>query len=188
MGLQGCAEAQRAAEPSPTGGPLDAIVVLGHRPPLEGHTLEYETRARVERGIALHRAGRAPRLVFSGGESTPGTIEADVMATFAEQRGVPEGAILRERASRDTIENARYTVALLRRELGLAREPRVVLVTSDYHIARATRLLRCAGADVIAESVPLSLSESERSRRTRSERWVRVYYWFIDECQRAGGD
>lgn len=110
------------------------------------------------------------------------------MASFAEQQGVPRSSILRERASRDTVENARFTVALLRRELGLSREPRVVLVTSDYHIDRATQLLRCAGADVTPDAVPLSLSERERRKRTRSERWVRVYYWFIDECQRAGGE
>jgi uncharacterized SAM-binding protein YcdF (DUF218 family) len=164
---------------------FDAIVVLGHRPPLDEHGLEYETRARVEHGIALYRAGRAPRLLLSGGPSTPPVVEADVMAEYAQAHGVPAQAILRERASHDTIENARFSVALLRNALGLKRAPRVVLVTSDYHLSRAVRLLQCAGADVLGEAVPLQLSDSERRARERSERWVSWLYAFIAECRRA---
>jgi uncharacterized SAM-binding protein YcdF (DUF218 family) len=164
---------------------FDAIVVLGHRPPVDAHGLEYETRVRVERGIALYRAGRAPRLLFTGGPSTPKTVEADVMAEYAEAHGVPAGAILRERASRDTIENARFSVALLREHLALDRAPRVLLVTSDYHLARAVRLLQCAGADVFGEAVALKLSVDERRKRERNERWVSLFYLFIAECNRA---
>ncbi|HEY6880006.1 MAG TPA: ElyC/SanA/YdcF family protein, partial [Polyangiales bacterium] len=64
-----------------TRGEADAILVLGHRPPLRAGVIENELRARVEHGAALYREGRAPLLVMSGGESTPGVIEADVMAT-----------------------------------------------------------------------------------------------------------
>jgi len=166
-------------------GEFDAIVVLGHRPPLDEHGLEYETRARVEHGIALYRAGRAPRLLFAGGPSTSRAIEADVMAQYAEAQGVPASAILRERASRDTIENARFAVGLLQRTLELARAPRVVLVTSDYHSARAARLMQCAGADVLAEPVTLGLTKPERAKRERSERLVSLFYAFIAECKRA---
>lgn len=163
----------------------DAIVVLGHRPPLDARGLEYETRARVDHGIALFRRDAAPRIVFAGGESTPGVVESDVMAAYAEQQGVPAAAILRERASRDTIENARFAIALLRRELDMTRRPRIVLVTSDYHIERAARLMRCAGAEVATEPVALALDARARRKRERTERWVRFYYWFIDECERA---
>ncbi|HVZ36960.1 MAG TPA: hypothetical protein VG963_31255, partial [Polyangiaceae bacterium] len=47
----------KAAPPALWTGPADAIVVLGHRPPLAHGELEYETRARVEHGVALYRAG-----------------------------------------------------------------------------------------------------------------------------------
>lgn len=189
----GASSAARGATPRGDDEPFvaDAIVVLGHRPPLAAGALEYETRARVERGIALFLEGRAPRLLFSGGPSTPEAIEADVMASYAASRGVPEQALRRERASRDTIENARLSVDLLRRELALltatARPPRIVLVTSDYHVERATKLFRCAGAEVDGVSVPLSLSRRERRKKAWSERFVRLYYVFIDECGRAAG-
>ncbi|MDB4989524.1 MAG: hypothetical protein JWN04_4702 [Myxococcaceae bacterium] len=167
------------------GEPPDAILVLGHRPPLDQHGLEYETRARVDHGLALYREGRAPWLVFSGGPSTPEAVEADAMAAYAEQHGIPRAAIVRERASRDTIENARLSVSLLKATLRLTRAPRILLVTSDYHSERAARLFRCAGAEVTPAPVALELSESERAHRLRSERWVRFYYYFIDECNRA---
>ncbi len=179
--LGGCAHARTAA---PTGAP-DAILVLGHKPPLRSGVIESELRARVEHGIALFRAGRAPLLVMSGGESTPGVIEADVMAQWATVKGVPAEAIVRERTSRNTVENARFAVALLTSRLG--RTPRLLLVTSDYHGARAARLVDCAGAEVELSLADPLLSERERRRRARSERWINLYYGFIDECARAAG-
>jgi uncharacterized SAM-binding protein YcdF (DUF218 family) len=174
--------------PKATVGPLesaDAILVLGHRPARDENGIEAETRARVEHGVALYRAGRAPLLLVAGGESTPHTVEADVMAAHAEDAGVPAAAILRERASRDTVENARFAIGLLRDRVGTDRLPRVVLVTSDYHIERATYLVRCAGAAVEPAPVTLQLSAKERAQKQRSERWVRFYYRFIDPCGRA---
>jgi uncharacterized SAM-binding protein YcdF (DUF218 family) len=163
----------------------DAILVLGHRPPLRDGVIEQELQARVDHGIALYRAGRAPLMLMSGGASTQGAIEADVMAAHAERAGVPRAAILRERTSRDTIENARFSIALLRAKVG--RTPRVVLVTSDYHSERAAKLVTCAGAEVEAAPVDPQLSAPERKRRLRSERWIRAYYGLIDECRRALG-
>lgn len=185
LGLFGCAGSPPPARPHEP-GPADAIVVLGHRPPLDRDgSVEYETRARVDRGVALFHGRRAPRLLLAGGQSTKQAVEADVMAHYAEQQGVPPDAILRERASKNTSENARLSVALLRETLRIER-PRVVLVTSDYHIERATRLLRCAGAEVEPEPVPLpALSAAERHRRARGERLVRFVYAFIDECGRT---
>jgi uncharacterized SAM-binding protein YcdF (DUF218 family) len=173
-----------AIGPAPTARiDADAILVLGHRPPLHDGAIEGELRARVDHGVALYREGRAPWLVMSGGESTPGVVEADVMATRAEEEGVPARAILRERASRDTIENARMSVALLRARL--QRSPRVLLVTSDYHLDRAARLVVCAGAAVEASAADPGLSAREHARRKRSERWIRFYYGLIDECGRT---
>jgi uncharacterized SAM-binding protein YcdF (DUF218 family) len=178
--LAGCTHAPVRA---PMAGAPDVILVLGHKPPLHAGVLERELRARVDHGVALYREGRAPLLMMSGGESTVGTVEADVMAAYAGQAGVPAAALLRERASRDTIENARFSVALLRARL--QRDPRVLLVTSDYHSERAARLLRCAGAQVAEAPASPPFSARERARRLRSERWIRFYYRFFDACARA---
>ena len=88
-------------------GARDAVVVLGHRPARDERGLEPETEARVTRGIALFQAGKAPRLVFTGGHTSPGASEAEVMAAFAREQGVPATALRLEDASQSTIENAR---------------------------------------------------------------------------------
>ncbi len=163
---------------------LDAIVVLGHRPPLDAHGLEYETRARVERGLLLYAAGAASRVLFSGGRSTPEVVEADVMAEYALARGVPGQAVLRESESRDTIENARLSVALLRKQL--ARAPRILLVTSDYHMPRAAKLFRCAGAEEVSTApVVLNLPRRARIARRTREALVRIVFWLSGACARA---
>jgi uncharacterized SAM-binding protein YcdF (DUF218 family) len=180
--LTGCA----AGAAQGSGLPRDAIVVLGHRPARDEQGVEPELRMRTDRGIALYRAGRAPRLVLTGGHTGAAESEAEVMAGLARQAGVPESALRLEMASRDTIENAHYTVTALQSELG--RPPRVVIVTSDYHVKRAAELFRCAGADVQSEGVPLSeLSAWSRFTRRLRERVVHVVYWFFDECERAHG-
>lgn len=187
LALLGCAQRAPSPPTAETTLPPDAIVVLGHRPSLTKRGIGLEARARIAQGVALYKAGIAPRILFSGGLTDEQLIEADLMAEAALADGVPREAILRERTSRDTIENARLSVASLKTALGLSRAPKVLLVTSDYHSARATHLFRCAGADVVAMPVALALSADERAARDRSERWVRLYYRFIDECKRAGG-
>ncbi len=165
---------------------LDAVVVLGHRPPLDEHGVEYETRIRVERGVALFRLGIAKHIVFSGGRSTPEAIESEVMANYARSLGIPDAAILLETSSRDTIENAYFSVAMMRTKLGDAHPPRIMLVTSDYHLGRAANLFRCAGAELRGTSaVSLDLPWRMRAARRAREAFVHVAYWFIDECQSA---
>jgi uncharacterized SAM-binding protein YcdF (DUF218 family) len=58
--------------------------------------------------------------------------------------GVPDEAILRERASHDTRENARFAADILRGR-GLER---VLVVTCSWHLARATMLFSRAGLSV----------------------------------------
>jgi uncharacterized SAM-binding protein YcdF (DUF218 family) len=180
----GCAASGRSLAQA---GARDAIVVLGHRPARDEHGLEPETRARATRGIALYREHRASRLVFTGGPTSPGESEAEVMGAFAARQGVPADALRLETRSMSTIENARYTVELLSAELD--RAPRVLLVTSDYHTRRAGELFRCAGADVVSVGVPLEgLGAWQRFSRRSREVFVRMAYWFMDECARVRGE
>jgi uncharacterized SAM-binding protein YcdF (DUF218 family) len=108
------------------------------------------------------------------------------MAAHASSLGVDPASMLLETASRDTIENARFSLALLRLKLGLQR-PRILLVTSGYHMARAARLFRCAGAEV--EEAPVNAPSSRAARVSRRLReWlVALSYLFVDECVRARG-
>jgi uncharacterized SAM-binding protein YcdF (DUF218 family) len=125
-----------------------AIVVLGCRLPRDGRPGSAIER-RVEVGVALLASGAAPFLVMSGGGDGP-RAEADVMRDLAVQLGAPETALLLERQSRNTLENATSSAVLLKAR-GLQR---VILVTERYHLFRARLLFRSAGLDVVGEAAP----------------------------------
>ncbi len=101
----------------------------------------YGAADRVVTAVRLWRAGAVDRLVLSGG-SGAGTSEAELMARFAGDLGVPRTAMILETDSRTTRRNAR-DVALLLQKSGLG--PEVALVTSASHLTRAMAEFRCAG-------------------------------------------
>jgi uncharacterized SAM-binding protein YcdF (DUF218 family) len=122
----------------------DAIVVLGGgiRHNGEGRLGAVPRQPALERlaaGAALARRTGLP-LVLSGGSVDSGPPEADVLeASLEDQFGIH--ALLLERKSRTTRENARETAALL-----LPRGyRRIVLVTSSVHMRRAVGEFNRAG-------------------------------------------
>jgi uncharacterized SAM-binding protein YcdF (DUF218 family) len=121
--------------------PADAILVLGGavagaKPP-ERPTLRLSRAStRVWHAAALYRAGKARWVVVAAGnrpEHGSEQVEADAIMEMLVQLGVPREAIVVERASRTTRENARNVLPALRR-LGIRR---VLLVTSAVHMPRA---------------------------------------------------
>jgi uncharacterized SAM-binding protein YcdF (DUF218 family) len=118
----------------------DAIVVLGCRG-------SAALTKRLEIGIRFFEAGAAPLLVFSGGGSGP-LPEAEFMRRAAIAHGLPQAALLIDRMSGNTFENARETARLLN-----ARGLRSVLLVSDRaHLLRATVLFRLAGLRVTGQA------------------------------------
>lgn len=128
----------------------DAIVVLGGATRGDTH---WSTRAdlnqqadRITDALALYRAHKAPLLLLSGGSGTGGRPEAEQMADYLTLMGVPDRAIILEKASSDTHQNAVNSAALLK-----ARGARsVLLVTSAFHMPRALPLFERQGLEVIA--------------------------------------
>ena len=116
-------------------GPVkgDVLVVLG------GGKGERPLRA-----AELYKAGAAPWILCSG----LGDCDANVQRL--ERAGVPAAAILREELSRNTSENARFSLPILRR-LGAKR---VIIVTSWYHSRRARQVFRHYGPDLSIYSRP----------------------------------
>jgi len=118
----------------------DAIVVLGGgiRPATRRnpHPNLGPAADRYWHAWRLWRAGAAPEIIVSGGalpwRDASGT-EADSAARFLNDLGVPANRILLESSSRDTVENARMTEAVLRTR----GARRVLLVTSALHMRRA---------------------------------------------------
>lgn len=131
----------------------DAIVVLGGTvSPLQLPRFEPEelAGARVQRAFRIHRAGKAPFIICSGGfpyRGSSGEIrtESEDMRDLLVDFGVPAAAIECESKSRNTNENARFTADLLR-----ARgAKRILLVTSAFHMPRAVALFEKQGLTII---------------------------------------
>ena len=115
--------------------PSDCIVVLGAK----AHGLEpgRVLRARLEQAQKAYEQGLGGKILVCGGKGTDETVsEAEAMAAYLKAQGVPDEDILLEKDSRNTRENLRFA----KRIMEANGYQTCVLVTSDYHMARA-RLL-----------------------------------------------
>lgn len=155
--------------------PFDAVVVLGCRVGAGGVLIGAAER-RVARAATAYHDGLAPIVLVSGGKRWDGLREADAFAAALVALGVPETAILRERRSHSTRQNARFSAGMARAS-GFGR---LALVTCDWHLPRAAAAFRRSGFDV--EPIPALAPESVRRARRLSERvqlvfdqvWMRV--------------
>lgn len=142
---------------------LDAILLLGVAL-LPDDSASDELRARVCAAARAYRERGPLRVVACGGITAGHRVpEADVMAGLLEGEGVAARDILRENASRTTMEN--FTCAA--RLLGDARGKRVLVVTSDYHMRRALLTARRVGFR--AKGMPAELSHDEAWQRLRAK-------------------
>jgi uncharacterized SAM-binding protein YcdF (DUF218 family) len=101
---------------------------------------------RVETGARTYhqRSDGKTVVVVSGGRRWGDDVEADAMARELALCGVPERAIVRERCSLSTRENARFTAEVLTRR----GADRAALVTCPWHMARAVAFFSNVGLAV----------------------------------------
>ena len=115
--------------------PADAILVLG------GETRQGD---RVAHAVKLYKQGLAPLLVISGTPVGFRVHEAEIMQRHAEFLGVPPDRILAVKHNADSTREEADVVVPLLKSRGLKE---VILVTSNYHTARAKRIYtKAAGA------------------------------------------
>lgn len=130
----------------------DAIVVLSTgrvTAPGPEAVSEWTDADRFFGGVQLLRAGKAPLLVFTGGWSPwepDAPTEGDVMAEYATAMGISREQVLTTGRVFNTTEEATAVAALLSaRRPGT---PRIILVTSAFHVPRARQLFEQAGLSV----------------------------------------
>lgn len=120
---------------------------------------------RVALGVWLLVQGRARRLLLSGGSPDGRPSEAAAMARLARDAGAPLEALELEEKSRSTFENARECAALLRQR----GESEVLLVSCDFHLARAGAHFRRHGFTVWPVPSPRRLTAVDRVMVTSKE-------------------
>jgi len=117
------------------------------------------------------KEGGFQEVVVSGGMLEGNSVSL-AMADFLVSQGVPRSVIRLETRSQTTRENALYTKVLLETEPGP-----FVLVTSDYHMFRASRCFRKVGLDV--ELMP------NPDAGMRAKHWRGRWPVFIDLVQES---
>lgn len=154
---------ERAFPAPPATLRAEAAVVLAGTVDLRRSTLDrielYDRPERLIEGARLVRSGRAHWLVVAGGSGDPEwqeAREADFLARFAQELGVPADRILVERDSRTTAEDAKYTAELLRSR-GIRS---LFLVTSAFHLPRALGCFRKAGLNPVPYPVDFRATPS----------------------------
>lgn len=120
--------------------PAHVIVVLGHPANADGSPSP-AMQEQVALAAGLLRSGLAPALLVTGGAVHNEHVEAQVMAALAVRFGVLAAVIAVETQARDTFENVRYC-----RQIMQARGWRdAIIVTTPYHVRRASRIFHMAG-------------------------------------------
>jgi uncharacterized SAM-binding protein YcdF (DUF218 family) len=141
----------------PAHGAPDGVIVLGGSidpevSAVHGTPALNESAERLTAAVALARKYPAARIVFSGGNANllfRHGSEADFALDLFADLGVARERVLLEERSRNTVENAVYTKALVKPKPG----ERWLLVTSGYHMPRAIGAFRAAGFPVEAYPV-----------------------------------
>jgi len=120
----------------------DVIVVLGSR--TRNGRPAPALRRRLDAALSLH--SRLPSLscIMSGGAMWDGISECQTMRDYWIAEGGDAALVRTESESTTTSENAFYTARLCN-QMGYTR---IILVTCDFHMARASRLFHSYGLSV----------------------------------------
>ena len=168
------------------GGALDTVVSS-----TRNDVALNEAAERMTAIAELARRFPQARIVFTGGSGWliyDGATEAELAARLFASFGIAKERITLEDKSRDTLENARFTKALVQPKPG----ERWLLVTSAHHMPRSVGLFRAEGFPVEAFPVdyrtrgaidmlrPFSpLSDGLRRTDTAMREWVGLLIYRI---------
>jgi uncharacterized SAM-binding protein YcdF (DUF218 family) len=146
--------------------PVDAILVLGAAQ--WNGVPSPVLQARLDHAVELYRQGYATRIVVTGGVGDGDEFsEASVAASYLQQQGVPQQAILLEDQGRSSLESIHGAAALVAHR-GLTR---VLLVSDPPHMLRSLQMARAAGLE--AYGSPASASPSVGSLRAQAQYMLR---------------
>jgi len=157
--------------------PADLIIVLGGG----------DNGERVAHAVKLYQKGYAKKILMSGGPLAWRLTHTEWMKKQARALGVPVQAILLEDQSRSTIDNAEFTLTIVKKQ----NYKSVILVTSPTHSRRAKRVFRKVYSkekiNLISHPVPLQDSKFRlpgwwtRHEDTQLVMWeyVSLVYYFL---------
>ena len=143
--------------------PADAIVVLSGMIKAINSTegLDYEFGGAVDRifaGIDLFKEEKAAKLILTRGKLpwSVGIPEGEYLKDFAIKNGISENHIFLT----ENVENTDQEAKAIQKLLSLD-EPKVILVTSAFHMPRAQKVFEAAGINVVPFPVDFRKNETK---------------------------
>ena len=130
-------------------GDSDVIIVLGAQVKPDG-TPSVALERRLTAALESYLDDRQLIIVCGAQGSNEPRAEGDVMREWLMARGVPDEDVAAETASFNTRENLTYAKAIMQHR-GLEK---ALVVTSDYHVARALKLCEQVGISAVGKGSP----------------------------------
>lgn len=154
----------------PPVGDSDVIIVLGAQVKEDGTPSVALTRRLT---AALESYLEKPQLIIvcgAQGINEP-RAEGDVMRDWLIERGVRSEDVVAETASFNTRENLVYARAIMEHR-GLAQ---ALVVTSDYHVARALELCRQVGIQATGKGSPSKPEYFIKNHFREGLSWIKLW-------------
>ncbi|AGK95304.1 YdcF family protein [Clostridium pasteurianum] len=132
----------------------DYIMILGGG--IRGRNMLLIQLQRTEKALEFIKRNPNVKVIVSGGQGKGEDIsEAESMKEYLIKHGVNSENILKEEKSKNTMENMKYTAEILNK-IDSRPNPKIAIVTSNYHVFRAKFLARRAGLNVEGIAAPVN--------------------------------
>ena len=120
----------------------DAVVVLGAG--IRGDRVTLPLKMRLDKAIEYHYKNPDALIVVTGGQGLQETVtEAYAMEKYLVQNGVDNSKILKEEKATSTVENMKYSKAIL--DNYFSNDYSVVVITNNFHIFRGATIAKNTG-------------------------------------------
>ncbi len=152
---------------------FDVIIVLGN-PATNDCKPSSIMKDRVDKGIELFKLGFAKKILFTGSSVQNKCTEADVMATYAITKGIPELSVIKEQRAQNTYQNAYYSAAQMK-HLNFTT---AAIVTSVPHIKRSCAVFSKFNIKhtMFAASNPINISKIQLLLWNFGERMILTHH------------
>ena len=139
----------------------DAIVVLGGiSKTMLAEAADPQFGDGIDRllyALRLYRAGKSKAILLTGGAAENFKPEAQLAAGFLEEQGIPSEALLLETKSRNTRQNASYSLEIMEAQ----NINHILLVTSAFHMRRAQATFERIGIKVTPAATDYRVPERD---------------------------
>ena len=154
----------------PPAGDSDVIIVLGAQVKEDG-TPSVALERRLTAALESYRQDRQIIIVCGAQGANEPRAEGDVMRGWLLEKGVPPEDVIAETASVNTRENLTNAKAIMESR-GLET---ALVVTSDYHVARALELCRQTGVAAYGKGSPSKPEYFIKNHFREGLSWVKLW-------------